>query len=85
MSVIYYLLSGDSILGLVQSSGEKTSSCFRSERVNFLHVDWEPGWEVKKLKGHFNQKAFLYGSLGMENENVSLIKNYDLCFHSFYF
>lgn len=41
MTVIYYLLSGDSILGLVQSSGEKTSSCFRSERVNFLLLSLE--------------------------------------------
>lgn len=36
MTVIYYLLSADSALGLEQSTGKKTSFCFRSDRVNLL-------------------------------------------------
>lgn len=30
----------------------------RSERGNFLHLNEEPGGEVKSMKGYFKQKAF---------------------------
>lgn len=36
MTVIYYLLTADSVPGLVQSTGKKTSSRFGSQRRNFL-------------------------------------------------
>lgn len=77
LRVIFFLLTCSIIFFFSQFTSHLSpwaKDVSRSERMNLLHLNEEPRWGVKSLKGHFKQKAFLKRSLGMENENASFIK-----------